>query len=168
MRTSTGLLSRSFDVLTPRTAGAPSLRVLSWNVLADGLSQHGDFVKARVALRFSRARRGARPRTLLTVLAPPQAPPHALLWEHRLPRVLAELESADADVICLQEVNHFGAQTGRDGALGLRAVRVGAHKGRGFAHGASAPVSGPSLVCAPCAAHLPLPSVTAPLESVPC
>ena len=30
-----------------------------------------------------------------------------LEWEHRLPLVLQELQEADADIICLQEVNRM-------------------------------------------------------------
>jgi hypothetical protein len=37
-----------------------------------------------------------------------QAPPAALLWQHRRGLLLAEIQSADADIICLQECNHFG------------------------------------------------------------
>jgi mRNA deadenylase 3'-5' endonuclease subunit Ccr4 len=33
--------------------------------------------------------------------------PAALEWEHRLPLLLAELREADADIICLQEVNRL-------------------------------------------------------------
>ncbi len=52
-----------------------------WNCLADGLAQAGDFVRA---------------------------PPAVLSWEARAPLVLAELSEADADLLCLQEVNHYG------------------------------------------------------------
>jgi hypothetical protein len=39
-------------------AGSSTLRLLTWNVLADGLAQNGDFVKARGARRRGpRARR---------------------------------------------------------------------------------------------------------------
>jgi mRNA deadenylase 3'-5' endonuclease subunit Ccr4 len=33
-----------------------------------------------------------------------------LQWEHRLPLILQEVREANADIICLQELNHFGKQ----------------------------------------------------------
>jgi len=57
-----------------------SLRVLQWNILADGLAQAGDFIRVD---------------------------PAVLEWPYRLPLILAELQEADADVICLQEVNRY-------------------------------------------------------------
>lgn len=39
-----------------------------------------------------------------------QCPPGALDWAHRAPLLLAEIEAAGLpDLVCLQEVNHFGA-----------------------------------------------------------
>lgn len=38
----------------------------------------------------------------------PQVPISCLQWEHRLPLILQEVREADADIICLQELNHFG------------------------------------------------------------
>jgi nocturnin len=58
----------------------PPLTVLSWNVLADGLAQHG---------RFTRC------------------PPAALEWAARRGPVLEEILAAGADVVCLQEVNKY-------------------------------------------------------------
>jgi nocturnin len=55
-------------------------RVCTFNVLADGLAQSGDFVKVPIS---------------------------CLQWEHRLPLILQEIWEADADIICLQELNHF-------------------------------------------------------------
>ena len=37
-----------------------------------------------------------------------QVEPRLLTWEHRAPIILEQLLEADADVVCLQEVNHFG------------------------------------------------------------
>jgi mRNA deadenylase 3'-5' endonuclease subunit Ccr4 len=59
------------------------LRVLTWNVLADGLAQHGGW----------------------THLPSPDAP--ALAWQQRFPRLLAEVAAARADIVCLQECNRF-------------------------------------------------------------
>eukprot|EP00873_Tetraselmis_striata_P041151 jgi/Tetstr1/461415/TSEL_006525.t1 len=61
--------------------GTRRLRVLQFNVLADGLAQHGKFVKT---------------------------PPEALEWEFRAPLLLQEVLSSKPDVICLQEVNRYG------------------------------------------------------------
>lgn len=55
-------------------------KVLQWNILADGLAQHGDFCKV---------------------------PPGCLEWEYRKPLLLQEIFEANADIICLQELNHF-------------------------------------------------------------
>eukprot|EP00878_Enallax_costatus_P027094 GHUV01029138.1.p1 GENE.GHUV01029138.1~~GHUV01029138.1.p1 ORF type:complete len:304 (+),score=44.01 GHUV01029138.1:593-1504(+) len=62
-----------------RTSRHP-FRVATFNVLADGLAQSGDFVKVPIS---------------------------CLMWEHRLPLILQEIKAADADIICLQELNHF-------------------------------------------------------------
>jgi hypothetical protein len=43
----------------------------------------------------------------------PQVPISCLQWEHRLPLILQEIREADADIICLQELNHFGESAGR-------------------------------------------------------
>eukprot|EP00850_Spirogloea_muscicola_P019702 SM000197S05445 [mRNA] locus=s197:32558:36489:+ [translate_table: standard] len=72
------------------------LRVVQWNVLADGLAQDGDFVRA---------------------------PPAALAWSHRAPRLLALLLHAAPDLACLQELNHFddffSPELARQGYAGL-------------------------------------------------
>lgn len=57
------------------------LKVLQWNVLADGLAQHGDFVKV---------------------------PEQALCWSYRAGLLMQEILESQADIICLQEVNHYG------------------------------------------------------------
>jgi len=76
-----GLLGRRLEPII--AGGAPReerVRVLTWNCLADGLAQEGDFVRC---------------------------PPAALEWPARLPLILEEIRGADADVVCMQEVNHF-------------------------------------------------------------
>jgi endonuclease/exonuclease/phosphatase family metal-dependent hydrolase len=47
--------------------------------------------------------------TIVVVL---QVPISCLQWEHRLPLILQEIWEADADIICLQELNHFGESPG--------------------------------------------------------
>lgn len=68
----------------PRAAagGGELLRVMTWNVLADGLAQHGNFAHVK-------------------------EPASALSWETRAPGILATIDSASADVVCLQECNHW-------------------------------------------------------------
>ncbi|GFH06560.1 endo/exonuclease/phosphatase domain-containing protein [Haematococcus lacustris] len=51
-----------------------------WNVLADGLAQHGDFIKV---------------------------PSAALEWETRLPLILDEIDEASADICAIQELNRY-------------------------------------------------------------
>lgn len=67
-------------VAPPPAAAGPPLRVLTWNVLADGLAQHGAFARC---------------------------PRAALEWESRAAAVLAELQAAAADILLLQEVNRY-------------------------------------------------------------
>lgn len=76
-------LLRKTVSLYPRSSSpvSPSFSVLQWNILADGLAQNGDFVRAN---------------------------PCSLEWHYRLPLLLAELQEANADIICVQELNHFG------------------------------------------------------------
>lgn len=56
---------------------------MTWNVLADGLAQHGDFT----------------------------VDPAVLTWEHRLPLIAAEIMAVNPDIFALQEVNHIEALT---------------------------------------------------------
>lgn len=79
-----------------RAGAPPPLRVLSWNILADGLAQHGDFVNA---------------------------PPEVLAWEYRLPRIVREIAEARPDIVALQEANHYGAGAARCGGR-TRSVAV--------------------------------------------
>lgn len=67
--------------LSASTRGVvPPLRVLTWNVLADGLAQEGNFAKCAQEV---------------------------LEWDVRGPEVVRLLLQAEADVLCLQEVNTF-------------------------------------------------------------
>ena len=88
---------------------ASSLKVFQWNVLADGLAQHGDFVRVCGAIRrFS----------LIWFFADPvrpalnahclQVPQQALEWSFRQHLVLEEILKPQADIVCLQEVNTYG------------------------------------------------------------
>jgi mRNA deadenylase 3'-5' endonuclease subunit Ccr4 len=71
--------------------GRPRVSVLSWNTLADGLAQNGNFSRA---------------------------PKEALDWAHRLPLLLSELYRHDADIVALQEVNRYEAFADALGAHG--------------------------------------------------
>ncbi|KAG2449617.1 hypothetical protein HYH02_005150 [Chlamydomonas schloesseri] len=64
----------------PRKPPGAHFKVLQWNVLADGLAQNGDFCRVH---------------------------PDHLEWEYRKPLLLQEIMEANADIICLQELNHF-------------------------------------------------------------
>jgi nocturnin len=86
------------------------LTLLSWNVLADGLAQTGRWA---------------------------HCPPALLEWGTRAPALLAEVDAAGADVVCLQECNHYDdhwapamAARGYEGAFwakpGSPAARAGA------------------------------------------
>lgn len=58
----------------------PSFKVVTWNVLAHGLDAPSDF---------------------------PKAAPFCLdYWKFRLPFIIESLKTLDADIICLQELNH--------------------------------------------------------------
>lgn len=50
-------------------------------------------------------------------------PISCLQWEHRLPLILQEVREANADIICLQELNHFGKQ----GAIKQQLLRTEQH-----------------------------------------
>lgn len=73
------LVRQSGSIAAP-LSGASQLSVLTFNVLADGLAQDGGFIRA---------------------------PQEALQWDHRKALLLAEITAADADIVCLQECNHF-------------------------------------------------------------
>jgi len=74
-------LKRTVLQLAPPTGPREHrFKILQWNVLADGLAQHGDFVKV---------------------------PPEVLEWDYRMPLMLAEVAESEADIICIQELNHF-------------------------------------------------------------
>ncbi|WIA31940.1 hypothetical protein OEZ86_002799 [Tetradesmus obliquus] len=71
---------RSEVQLQQTAAVVHPFRVATFNVLADGLAQSGDFFKVPIS---------------------------CLMWEHRLPLILQEVRAANADILCLQELNHF-------------------------------------------------------------
>ncbi|DBB12848.1 TPA: hypothetical protein ACH3X3_005610 [Trebouxia sp. C0006] len=58
-----------------------NLKVLQWNVLADGLAQNGDFVKVTQ---------------------------QALCWSYRAEKLLQLILEPQPDIVCLQEVNRYG------------------------------------------------------------
>jgi mRNA deadenylase 3'-5' endonuclease subunit Ccr4 len=62
------------------TVSIPPLRVMQWNILADGLAQFGDFIRA---------------------------PKEILEWSTRAPKLLNKILEASADIVCLQELNHY-------------------------------------------------------------
>lgn len=106
---------------------APQLSILTFNVLADGLAQQGGFIRVlaefssscfifySVSAAFVSGSTVSIPNALQHVSVPDtsylnlQVSREALQWEHRRDLLLAELLAADADIICLQECNRFGA-----------------------------------------------------------
>ncbi|KAG6542437.1 hypothetical protein Mapa_016127 [Marchantia paleacea] len=62
----------------------PPLRVMQWNVLADGLAQFGDFYSGTERVQAD-----------------------VLDWGARGPKLVDAILGASADVVCMQEVNHF-------------------------------------------------------------
>ena len=92
---------------SPRTGS--SLRVFQWNVLADGLAQHGDFIRVRGAdtlLIWPLTDQPSDPGP--DVLTHFQAPQQALTWSFRQQLLLEEILKPQADIVCLQEVNKYG------------------------------------------------------------
>ncbi|MEW5315644.1 MAG: hypothetical protein WDW38_007057 [Sanguina aurantia] len=75
------LRRKVLPLCSPKAPDGSSFRVLQWNILADGLAQSGDFVKT---------------------------PSNVLEWGYRAPLVLAEIVESGAELICLQELNHYG------------------------------------------------------------
>lgn len=89
---------------------------------ADGLAQSGDFVKVLLIAQKCIAdsavvqipsacllqHASSTQQQPTTWCAGLQVPISCLQWEHRLPLILQEVREADADIICLQELNHFG------------------------------------------------------------
>jgi nocturnin len=55
---------------------------MTWNILADGLAQGGNFAHV-------------------------EEPDTALAWERRGPQILAIVRALDPDVLCMQELNHW-------------------------------------------------------------
>jgi len=119
----------------PRSSGkaAPPLRVMTFNILADGLAQHGDFVAcppevlaweyrfpriiqvnsqvvalgaACLATDCSCCRRLAwMPRSSSLCWRPPALATHATC---DAPKHQQEVKEAQCDIVCLQEANHYG------------------------------------------------------------
>ncbi len=92
------------------SSSSTPLTLLSWNVLADGLAQTGRWTHCPAAV---------------------------LEWQTRAPALLAEVDAAAPDLLCLQECNHWAnwwqdklAARGYDGAFwakpGSPAARAGA------------------------------------------
>jgi len=76
------LLARRWTPMSDDAGSPPdssSFCFMQWNVLADGLAQHGSFAFCD---------------------------PAHLRWNARFPLIAAELKSVDADIVCLQEMNH--------------------------------------------------------------
>ncbi len=99
-----------------------NLKVLQWNVLADGLAQHGDFVKVhrpysrsamlKLQCQFKCAygfvahllvkMRGSDDIPVLQVTQ------QALCWSYRAEKLLQLILEPQPDIVCLQEVNRYG------------------------------------------------------------
>ncbi|CAG9466063.1 unnamed protein product [Pedinophyceae sp. YPF-701] len=74
----------------------PRVRVLTWNILADGMAQNGGFVTTD---------------------------PRDLEWDRRLPRIVREIAESGCDVCVLQECNNWeGGVRPAVNALGLDGV----------------------------------------------
>lgn len=120
------LVRQSGDIAAP-LSGASQLSVLTFNILADGLAQDGGFIRVggcswtraeNVSISMQRSKhvrqQGYRAcgRNISIVCMGSaihvQAPEEALQWDHRKTLLLAEIAAADADIVCLQECNHFG------------------------------------------------------------
>ena len=78
----------------------PGIKVLQWNVLADGLAQNGNFIQVSTSLHSLTLVHKERRRC--------QVPSSLLEWDSRWPLILKEIQEADADLVCLQEVNKYG------------------------------------------------------------
>jgi len=93
-----------------RDAHGQPLRVMQWNILADGLAQSGDFKYA--------------------------AKEH-LEWKHRFALMLAEIEEGQPDIITLQECNHFkDSWEPKLGAMGYKGLHVAKHSSPATVYGA--------------------------------
>jgi len=79
--------SRIFSPDVNRNLTGPSVRVLTWNILADGMAQNGNFTKTD---------------------------PSDLDWSTRWRRIRDEIQQSEADILLLQECNHFEGCVVRD------------------------------------------------------
>ncbi|GAX79232.1 hypothetical protein CEUSTIGMA_g6672.t1 [Chlamydomonas eustigma] len=93
LRTHTKLQRNFVRLADNKSASCQSFKILTWNVLADGLAQNGDFVKTPLPL---------------------------LEWSYRMPLIIEELKEAQADIICLQEVNRYEELEHHLGLLGYQ------------------------------------------------
>ena len=106
---SMGKLRRVYeDISQPRTQSS-TLTVLQWNVLADGLAQNGDFQKVKSLSVAPRSDVHRSSRTILETALHIQVSQQVLAWERRSLQILQEIVESRADLICLQEVNRYGA-----------------------------------------------------------
>ncbi len=99
-----------------------TLKVLQWNVLADGLAQHGDFVKVHIPLLRQCSAETAVPgkcpygfvaHLLVNRRGSDDMPVHqvtqqALCWSYRAEKLLQLILEPQPDIVCLQEVNRYG------------------------------------------------------------
>jgi len=95
VRVCAGMYRYPLEPVADLAGQGPTLRVMQWNVLADGLAQTGGFCRC---------------------------PPEKLEWAHRGPRILREILDAQADVVCLQEVNFYERVLAEVGPMGFDGV----------------------------------------------
>ncbi len=99
-----------------------NLKVLQWNVLADGLAQHGDFVKVHIPYSGSallklqcrlKCASGFVAHLLVNRrnsddMSVHQVTQQALCWSYRAEKLLQLILEPQPDIVCLQEVNRYG------------------------------------------------------------
>ncbi len=99
-----------------------NLKVLQWNVLADGLAQNGDFVKVHIPYSGSamlelqchlKCTSGFVAHLLVNRHGSDDMPVHqvtqqALCWSYRAEKLLQLILEPQPDIVCLQEVNRYG------------------------------------------------------------
>ena len=99
-----------------------NLKVLQWNVLADGLAQHGDFVKVHIPYSGSAVLKlqcrlkspyGFVAHLLVNRCGSDDMPvlqvtQQALRWSYRAEKLLQLILEPQPDIVCLQEVNRYG------------------------------------------------------------
>lgn len=99
-----------------------NLKILQWNVLADGLAQHGDFVKVHIPHSGSailnlqcrlKCASGFVAHLFVTRrdsddMSVHQVTQQALCWSSRAEKLLQQILEPQPDIVCLQEVNRYG------------------------------------------------------------